>query len=420
MSKLTGLDQLIVAYPEHLWIDFSEQEQKAAWEIEQNYSCNAARWNAYMNRICISLIISCLQEYFDLETTPTLAFSDSDNRSIWEVVNGTMINLETTKIVIIPSEAMDTEELTVPQEWIDIPGLIANYYLAVQVNLYDRWIRIWGYATHKQLKDKGRYDQSDRSYSLDQKNIIEDLNVMLLSHKRKLTTQSEIQAIPKLSLQEAENILTQLTKVTDYSPRLDLPFEKWAVIMNNSNWRKQLYEKRIAEPYMLAATTNNVKLENNIKLQDILQPIKLKLSDWLEDNFNAGLELGWQTIEVFLTPEKQRFALRSEQAPVKQGKLIDLAVQIGGKAVVLLIAIAPETTEKVQIRIQLHPANNDQYLPANLKLSLISETGENLQTVQSRSLDNFIQLGTIKGIKGESFGVTISLGNLKMTEFIEI
>jgi hypothetical protein len=414
------LDQLIVAYPDHLWIDFSEQEQKTAWEMKQDYSCNPARWNAYMNRICISLIIRCLQEYFDLETTPTLAFSDSDNQSIWEVVNGTMINLETTKIVIIPSEAMDTEEFTVPQEWIDIPGLIANYYLAVQVNLYDRWIRIWGYATHKQLKDKGRYDQSDRTYSLDQKNIIEDLNVMWLSRKRKLTTQSEISSIPKLSLQETENILIQLAKVTDYSPRLELPFEKWAAIMNNSNWRKQLYEKRIAESNKLVATTNSVQIANNIKIQDILQPIKLKISDWLDNNFNSALELGWQTIEMFLTPEKQRFAFRSEQAPVKQGKLIDLGVQLGGKAVVLLIAIAPETTEKVQIRIQVHPANNDQYLPANLKLSLISETGENLQTVQSRSVDNFIQLGTIKGIKGESFGVSISLENSKITEFLEI
>lgn len=85
-----------------------------------------------------------------IEEQPQVLPSRDDLSSIWEVVNGTAIGIGETRIVLIP-EAMDTDEYEVQAEWVDIPSWAADYYLAVQVNSEDCWLRIWGYTTHKKL-----------------------------------------------------------------------------------------------------------------------------------------------------------------------------------------------------------------------------------------------------------------------------
>ena len=81
----------------------------------------------------------------------------------WELVNGTAITIEDSRLLLVPSEAEDLSELRVPQEWIDIPALRADYYLAVQVNVDAGYIRIWAYTTHQQLKNNGCFDPMDRT-----------------------------------------------------------------------------------------------------------------------------------------------------------------------------------------------------------------------------------------------------------------
>ncbi|WP_016875755.1 DUF1822 family protein [Chlorogloeopsis fritschii PCC 9212] len=56
------------------------------------------------------------------------------------------------------------------------------------------------------------------------------------------------------------------------------------------------------------------------------------------------------------------------------------------------IAIAPLPEQKVEILVQLHPVGEKAYLPSNHRLKLLSELGEIIQEVISRSNDNYIQL----------------------------
>ncbi len=61
---------------------------------------------------------------------------------------------------------------------------IANYYLAVQVNPDDGWMKVFGYTTHQHLKKIGVYDPSDhRTYSLEVEDLIPDLNVLWITHQ---------------------------------------------------------------------------------------------------------------------------------------------------------------------------------------------------------------------------------------------
>ncbi|OKH37348.1 hypothetical protein NIES2119_13955 [[Phormidium ambiguum] IAM M-71] len=145
---------------------------------------------------------------------------------------------------------------------------------------------------------------------------------------------------------------------------------------------------------------------------------QIQLSQWLQNTFVAG----WQSVETLLNLESGNsleFGWRkqpSEKTTIKGAKLIDLGVQLGHQCVALLVAISPETDERVKIRVQLHPGSGETYLPANLKLILLDETGEIIQEIPSRSFDNFIQLPHFIGSVGEQFGIQISLETFTLKE----
>jgi len=96
----------------------------------------------------------------------------------------------------------------VPQEWVDIPELAADYYLAVQVNP-DSGGSGFGDTTHLQLKSDGNYDPSDRTYCLDEDDLIDDLNILWVARQLcpQEPTKSAITALPTLPQEQANNLL---------------------------------------------------------------------------------------------------------------------------------------------------------------------------------------------------------------------
>jgi len=150
------------------------------------------------------------------------------------------------------------------------------------------------------------------------------------------------------------------------------------------------------------------------------EPVKMRvnLSQWFENFFEAG----WQSMATLLGTQQQNlaFSLRStsglSEASVKRAKLIDLGLRLGGQAVVLLVAIAPDAEQKVGILVQLHPTGGETYLPPHLSVGLLSESGTTLQEVQSRSQDNYIQLKRFRGLPGECFNIQVAYGEASVTE----
>ena len=171
-------------------------------------------------------------------------------------------------------------------------------------------------------------------------------------------------------------------------------------------------------------------------LRHIEQPeqalTRVNLSRWFENVFEAG----WQSIEALLgtNQENLAFSFRSaselSEHQVKRAKLINLGLQLGSQSVALLVAlalakrdevppaygIAPEAEQKVGILVQVHPVGGETNLPPNLRLALLSEAGDILQDVQSRSQDNYIQLKRFRGSPGECFNIQVAFGDASMTE----
>jgi Protein of unknown function (DUF1822) len=463
-------DELLTLNPNQIVLDLSPQESQAAWESGRQLSSDIGRWNAYLNGICLNPIISWLQEESGIE--PQIFPSPTEAINLWESINGTAISLEKTRIVIIPSEAIDTEEFCVPQEWVDIPNWTANYYLAVQVSPDDGYLRVWGYATHQQLKNSGIYDEVDRTYSLERADVIEDLNVMWVARQLCPDEKVEVELLPILSPNQAETILAQLSQYPLDSLRFSLPFTQWGALLTQNSWRQQLWGQREATMAINTPTTVARNLTN--------------LSNWF-DNF---FETGWQTIAEFVgqSDSNLTLAFRSIEMVVNREETIenlialiynsvdegqlkvaaqrlgeisnnnaeaiaalihlirttedeetrwaaaeslwtidpnnpasgvrriaDLGMQIGDLAVALMVAILPKAEGKVAILLRVYPMGSQTYLPSGLQLAVLDEDGDTFLETEARDSDNYIQL-KFGGDRGERFSVRVALGDNRITE----
>jgi hypothetical protein len=253
-----------------LRLTINEADREIAWQQAQYHSNPISRYNAYLNGAFLNAILNWLSEWLAGEAFPQPSvWHSQDISSIWEVVNGTAIQIGDTRLVLIPSDEGDLEELCVPQEWVDIPNWSADYYLPVQVNLDgdddEFWVEVCGFATHRQLKHEGTYSAGDRTYTLPTKELTESLVVMQITLG--LNLQAEISPLPSLSELKATELLQNLGNSSVYSPRLIVPFEQWASFLANDECRQQLYNQRlgiIQEPAVAVAPSVMIQSKANL------------------------------------------------------------------------------------------------------------------------------------------------------------
>ncbi len=466
------VEDLIGQYPHQVWWEFSPAEMTAALPSSGDYSNDAARWNAYLNRLALNALVPWLEEESGI--APELWPSAATLPSSWELINGTAITLGETRIVLIPSEAIDLEEFSIPQEWVDIPNWNANYYLAVQVNLDEGWLRVWGYATHQQIKTKGSYDEFSRTYSLEREDVVENIHVMWVARQLCPDEKVAVPPLPILSENEAETLISQLSQPSFYSRRLDVEFQQWGAILANQTWRQQLYQRRNQKTGAVTAVVASARQG------------PVNLSNWFQNLF----EQGWQTFEEFFgTPETNlAFAFRGgDMAPensetvrnlidaiytdsdehrlkvaaerlgeIGRGngeaiaalthlirttedeetrwtaaeslwtldpknpasgvrKVADLGMQIAGYAVALMVALLPKADGKVAILLRVYPLRGQTYLPPGLQLIVLDEDGDTFLDTDARDTDNYVQL-KFGGSPGERFSVKVAVGDVAITK----
>ncbi|MCC5623280.1 DUF1822 family protein [Nostoc sp. CHAB 5715] len=390
--------------PQELLLEISPSLQASSWQESQMYTTPSSRWRAYMNQICLHGFLNWVKAEYVPEAS--IWHSSPGFPAFWEFVNGTAILLKEKRVVLIPSEAIDGSELEVPQEWVDIPSWAADYYLAVQVTPDGEWVRIWGYITHTELKSLADYDQVDRTYCIDARHLIKDLNAFWMTYQfcGIEEMKAAIAPLPELSTVQVENLVQRLSNYSVTFPRLAVPFTTWGVLLENEQWRQRLYQERLR--YLRRAAPTE------------FSQVQVNLSRWLEQIYDAS----WQAIETFFEPNSSSLAFNFRTssglnaAAIKRAKLIDLGIEIEAQKVILLVALIPEANQQVSIRVQLHPACNQPYLPANIKLVLLSDQGEVLQQVQARIQDIYVQLKLFDGEVGECFSIQVALDSCQVTE----
>jgi hypothetical protein len=144
----------------------------------------------------------------------------------------------------------------------------------------------------------------------------------------------------------------------------------------------------------------------------------VNLRQWLQNIF----EPAWQPIENLLNLSQRNqayaFMAATDSTIIRRAKLIDLGMHLRGQTVTLLVSLMPETDELTEIRVQLYPVQGARYLPSNIKLALLAQSGRVIREVSSRSEDYCIQLDPFKYRMGRSFCIRVALDDLSVTEDI--
>lgn len=328
--------------PEGLYLEIPQSSQEQ--QQRQSFSTSGSRWRARLNQMSLDAFLPWLREEQELNVKVWTRMAALP--SFWEVVNGTAIACDGMRLVLIPTAAIDQRELRVPQEWVDIPSWVGDYYLAVQVNPNAGWITIWGYTTHHQLKTNGVYDESDRTYSLDEDNLIRDLNVLWIGRQLGLeeSLRTEIVPIPALPLAQAENLLERLGNPAVVFPRLSVPFELWAALLEHGGWRQQLYERR----------------------QDLSS--QWSIPQWLQAGVsNLAEQFGWGTSPL-------QFAARGVRSREVQGATAGLSRRLTIAGNTYELRVFPRSNLEDRIwRFELRSTVPDRLIPAGFKLRLLTE-----------------------------------------------
>jgi hypothetical protein len=377
------------------WLEISPEAQTEAWQQSQIGGTSNRRWTAYLNQLCLNTLLPWIRAEISPVAQPMFV---SDIPALWELVGGIAIGLDqTTKLVLLPGETIDDSELEIPQEWVDIPSWAAEYYLGVQVKLAPQsdssWLRVWGYTTYQDLKAQSSYDVTQRMYYLDEHLLERDLNTFWINYELcfEPSTPTETTSLPELSSPQAENLVQRLGLPSVTFPRLEIPFTTWGALLGHPAWRQSLCQRR--------------------------QPrAPIQLRQWFESMVTAG----WQSLETLLgtTPTLAtsfREAAEVEQPEVTQVKQLDWTVEAVHPPSLLVMGLQVETDDRIRVLTQIYSSQIGSFIPYGLTLSLCSEAGEVLQSVQARQQDLYIQL-QFRCTLGTQFSLRISLDSDSFTE----
>lgn len=222
-------------------------------------------------------------------------------------------------------------------------------------------------------------------------------------------------------LHPLDDFLLHLERI--YESKVDL--RQWLENIFTSDWESV---ESIFDPQ---PETEPTEIEN---------PVKSNLRNWLKNVAETNwqkFEEGKQNLEELIFPdENPAFVFRGggnsrsqdtsrghqssidmfPEADIVRAKLIDLGMRLGRTTVALLVGIAEDSDRAVRVHVQLHPAIGDRYLPTNIKLSLISDVGENLHEVKSTVQNKCILLNDFYVDPEESFTIRVALDDFTITE----
>ena len=260
----------------HLEVEATQRDR--IWSQSQSLATPVSRWTAYLNGLAIAAILPWLTEE---GMAPRFNPAAANNQ--WELVGGSLVQIgnkhQPRRLIILAEEQLDLEEWTVPQEWVDSPAMMADYFLAAQVNPDENSIRLVGFTTQQRLKSQGQLDLNQRAYSLAQESWLGDLGLLALSLEAAPETQAATIELPELSIEAADSLIERLANPEQLEPRLNLPFDRWAALLAHGGWQQRLAERRRG------------------------QPAQRSIVDWVRNGLsNLGLNEGWSNAAPTLVP----------------------------------------------------------------------------------------------------------------------
>jgi hypothetical protein len=459
MTNLIFIDTPI----DEIKIQLTDEMKTETWRETNKLSNEVACFRGYFNLLVRKTFFSWLNLMLEKNFFEQVKLED--NLSIWEFINGNAIDIDSSRIVLIPIETQDKTEFSIPEEWLKIPQWVGNYYVVIEVNLEENYLNFAGYTSYEDLQTYGKLDFFNHCLDFPYECLENDLSLMTLEYEYGWDTVPKILPLPILSSQIKENLCKEIHD--NLSPRLLVNFNQWLSLISDNKSRYQLFSNRQS----------------------------LNLSEWLNGQFSATLTKGWQTLEMLtqqyfipdfsfipafssrsfslddllqilqknidqvavnnalkniinleinseLKPEiiktlanlihniedeetrwNAALALQSldyshESSGIWRGKLITLETEIDTHDLGLLVGILPKYNDTIDIFIRLYSLNQNIYLPNDLRLQIIDKNNQIFASITTDN-DDIIQY-KFWGNKEEKFKIKLILNNNYVEEYFSI
>jgi hypothetical protein len=378
-------------------LNWAATDAATAWAATAAVPSVAGRWSAYLNYLCQLTLTPWLRS-LDLDLGPCWP-DRQEGLTLWPAVSGFRVTLGPWTMVMVPSEAIDSDTVTIPQEWVDIPNWVADYYLAIQMWPEDQGLQLLGCFAYAQVQ-QAPYQRCDRSYELTDVAPRLDLDALVVAHQSGIALPSgrpvAPSPLPPLSDAIAETLLQQTQHYPPALVRLMLPFEQWAGLVAENRWRQRLAQS--------AASPSTTPFNAAV----------VSLGDWL----SQGLSHGWQALDDLTAWVAPTAAVALRQLPPTSGPMLRVGKRLPatpGATAELLLVMSMQTLDdgRRAIRVQLYPlatAHWDQ-----LQLRLVAD-GQTLQSVTARPQDHYIQLKSFRCPPDQSFSLEVTTPTLHVHE----
>ncbi|MGB3296559.1 MAG: DUF1822 family protein [Phormidesmis sp.] len=343
---------------ELLWLE-PEHFQQAGQQVDRisgQLSSEPQRWQIYLNALGLFSFCDWLVEKLPDSTIEPI-----------ERAEMSYLKVDGFTLCLLVTEHVLNEQVSVPRNAIEQPDLAAHCYVVLEVLEDQEQAVIRGFL---------RYDE--------------------------LIVQLERAILPPASAQSDEYLL---------------PLSGWDEEINHLiGYVHYSHPSTIPLPVV---STQAAEVSDAVSAIDAAA-IATRLSQWLQGTLTEG----WQTLESLLNSDANlawstREVTDTGRAEIRGGKLINLGVQLDHHPIVLLVTVVP-AAEKVGINVQVLPTGEDRFLPAQLKMTLLSHTDKVLQEVVSREQDNYIQLRPFRGRSGVRFRIELALNEVKVSETFEL
>ncbi|MGB3516450.1 MAG: DUF1822 family protein [Elainellaceae cyanobacterium] len=392
---MMSFEDLVAIAPDQVCIPITSDDHKTVTANinRTRYSNEAARQQAYYNLLSLRLLQTWLADTLEIEPPPPWVAEDT-LPSVWDVVNGTAIQVEGCRLVVIPNGDRPLDELSVPQEWVDHPDWCGDYYLAIDIDTDQQWLRIVGYTTHALLK-QGTFDDIDRTYCMPVDSLIEDLNVLWVGRDLMPNSKPAMGDLPPLGSETARHTICQLGAVKHYSPRLDVPFSQWAALVTHSDYRQALYVER---------TTTKV-------IQQV--------TSWLQHMLNQGWSCppqGSDRLDGFYHP----LVLSAKNAePDMSGDINSQVVKdiFFDQCKVILSVVREQVDQRIGITVELKIFAHTSR-PESLQLIVLDQQGSAFMTKNADLSSPMLKLTRFFIARDEPFSLRLVLGQESVIEDI--
>lgn len=151
---------------------------------------------------------------------------------------------------------------------------------------------------------------------------------------------------------------------------------------------------------------------------DIVEKAWIELNKWFDHIFENGWQPEEKALNLSIQPSRSIKPANGEieQPEVNGAKVIRLGMQMQPETVVLILRQKQLHPGEIDVNLRLYPSAGAMYLPDDVKLEVLDETGNLIPGLQAQArASNWLQM-KFTAEPRDKFSVKVSLGESSITE----